>query len=234
MIRNLKALGFALAAMFAMSALVAAAAQATAANFKADSATENAIFRVLEDPGNPTQTFLTDFGDFKCQTVRAESTAAKTAASVTATNVKYAGHFESTEECEALFQAFGAEVRFNGCDYVFHAGTSTDTGTSAGAADIVCPAGKVIEVEVAGGLCTVTIWAQTGLGPITYHNVVMAGANNDVVTLEAEVNQAIDYEGHGLFCETGARFNGDFFGSAIVKAFDHNGVGAQVDATIEP
>jgi hypothetical protein len=234
MIRNLKALGLALVAMFAMSAVVAAAAQATASNFKADSTTENAIFKASEDPGNPTQDFLTDFGDFKCQTVSAEGTAAKTTASVTATNVKYAGHFEGGEECEALSQAFGAEVKFNGCDYVFHAGTSTGTGTSAGTADIECPEEAVIEVAVAGGLCTVTVPEQTGLGPITYHNVAVEGSNNDVVTLEAEIDNTIDYEGHGLFCETGARFNGDYFGSAVVKAFNHNEVGAQVDATIEP
>jgi hypothetical protein len=205
-----------------------------AANFAADSTTANTIFQASEDPDNPFQEFLTDFWDFKCKTFSAEGTAAKTADTVTATNLKYAGHFEGTEECEALSESFGFEWAFNGCDYVFHAGDSTGPGTSQGTMDLVCPSGKQAEAAVAGGLCTVTLTSQIGLGPVAYHEVEVAGANNDVITAEAEVVDGIAYEGHGLFCETGPRSNGDYFGSAIVKAFNDNEIGAQVDATIEP
>jgi hypothetical protein len=57
----------------------------------------------------------------------------------------------------------------NGCDYVFHIETTNGTlGQYAISADVVCPAGKQIEIHVYNNaehktsICTYTIGAQTG------------------------------------------------------------------------
>jgi hypothetical protein len=238
MIRNLKALGLALVAVFAMSAVAAVGAQAETnenkesipAFFLADTTTANAIY---EAEGEGPQVFNTDFGGFVCDEVTGNGTAANTSATATLQNVAYTGGFEETAECLAL-EAFGATVDFNTCDYLFKAVTSTGAGTAEGTADVQCATeGDKIEVIVAGGLCTVTVPAQEGLGPITYHNKVVEGLNNDQVTVDASVKN-IKYEGHGLFCETGVRNNGTYEGNAIVKAFNDNEAKLQRDATIEP
>jgi hypothetical protein len=54
-------------------------------------------------------------------------------------------------------------VSMNGCDFVVRNGVTTGgvVGTYGGLVDVVCPAGKVIEIT--GGTCKVTIPAQMGL-----------------------------------------------------------------------
>jgi hypothetical protein len=177
MICNLKALGLALVAVFAMNALAASAASAQ------------------------TQGFATSTGPF---TISATETGAKGSGSnaFTAFSTKiecfgstYVGHKvgstaelipsgskEATitpnyneKECRAFVpEELDATVEPNNCDFVLHVGETTEkAGTYGVSADVVCPAGKMIHVSVwplgtkehlsTNRLCTYMIPEQKGL-----------------------------------------------------------------------
>jgi hypothetical protein len=157
--RNLKALGLALAAVFAFSAVAASTASAQTAG-------------VLTSDGPVTLTGtevatglngLTAFGsEVTCpgstyggHKLNSKSLLASGEGSVTITpkyiNCNSAGSPRS--------------VAMNGCDYVFDDFTTTPVdnknGTYGFTVDIVCPANS--QIEVTGGPCTVKVPAQTGL-----------------------------------------------------------------------
>jgi hypothetical protein len=77
-------------------------------------------------------------------------------------------------ECEIeMGGTFKAKVTTTGCNYLFH---SAAPSTKNGSMDIVCQAGKGIEVrneEILG--CVVTLGTQTGLKSIEYFNQAASG-----------------------------------------------------------
>jgi poly(3-hydroxybutyrate) depolymerase len=229
MTRNLKALGLALVAAFAMSAVAASAAQAEAAHFTATSPTGFVTLHATQDPDNPGQEFEVNSGLTECDIVTATGTAPNTAASVTVHDVTYTGdYFEGGNECEAF--GLESEVEFNGCEYEFHAGTIVNPGTSAGSVDLVCAGENEVEIVVAGGLCTVSVPPQTGINGITYHTV----ETNEIEEITVEAHSSnIKYSESGA-CGSGTDTNGVYNGRSTVKAFeDDEGVdGNQVDVTI--
>ena len=134
MTRNLKALGLALVAVFAMSAL--AAGSASAAEFHSEG--ENTTVKASQVT---THVFKTTAGEVTCAKATFEGNqAAKTASSITV-NASYT-------ECHINF--FGtkvsATVNMNGCDYVLYA---------ANKADVVTAAGCTVEVGAQTGKTTV-------------------------------------------------------------------------------
>jgi len=65
---------------------------------------------------------------------------------------------------------FNATVNFNGCDYLFHAGKEVAVDKHSGTVDIVCSPGNSIVISGGGGICQVTIEAQTGLSTSNIEN----------------------------------------------------------------
>lgn len=184
MIRNLKALGLALVAMLALGAVVASGASAQ--NGEAVSEGE-APFTLTGEETPESALLANSFGGI-------------VSSSVTCDESTYAGHkynetphefIESgastvtiTPEynqpnCRAHIPILGtrpATVTTNGCDYVFHIGETTEGENTYGVtADVVCPEGKTIDVEIfkvgsehkpENVICTITVGPQTGLsGP---------------------------------------------------------------------
>jgi hypothetical protein len=233
MIRNLKALGLAMVAVFAMSAVAAAAAHAEFAHFKADSTSTFVKIHATQDPtGGAEQVFTTNFGEVNCDILTATGTSDNTASSVTLDSISYtADYFEESNACEAF--GLEATINFNGCEYVFHAGTYDGEGMSTGTADLVCPPGKEVEINAAG-LCVVSVPGQTGLGNITYQN---GGGTPQDVTVEANVGvgggKAIRYSGAGLLC-SGTFENGTYTGKATVTAVEDATGEKPVAVTIVP
>lgn len=224
MITRLRTLGLALAAVFALAALTAAAAHGVPADFKADTTTTNAIYKLEDDPTAREQIFLTEFGEINCNTFSAHGTAHQTATTLTATGVEYSSdYFEPQGPCEA----FGLEMEliFGGCDYVFHAGTISGEGESTGTMDIVCPPGQ--EIEIVTSVCTVSVPGQTGLGSVTYTD---GGGSPRDITVDIQVENLV-YSGEGLFC-SGEFANGVYDGKMTLKAYNDNSEEAQVSATI--
>ncbi|HEY8808993.1 MAG TPA: hypothetical protein VIM28_03125, partial [Solirubrobacterales bacterium] len=163
MIRNLKMLGVALAAVFALSAMVASAASAAQAYITSDgpftmTATETGVNRLrafgtfVECPGST-------YVGGKLNTTP-EAVIPHEPAETTATFVPtYIG-------CVATVAKLKAAVDMEGCDYVFHMGETTGVADTYGLrATVKCPTGKHILVTIPGISCTITITERTGAFP---------------------------------------------------------------------
>jgi hypothetical protein len=168
MIRKFKALGLALVAVFAMSAVIASAASASAGTLTTFPAGKTVV-ATGEQIGEHVFT-LTDhpvgaaFNNVKCKKAIFDGvgTVATGATSVTVT--------PTYSECTAFGQP--ATITHNGCNYVLSTGTPTAGGWHVNTA-LSCPAGKFIEVHT--GTCAVTIAAQ---GPLTTSAATNSGVAN--------------------------------------------------------
>jgi hypothetical protein len=205
MTRNFKALGAAFVAMLAMLAVSASAAQAAPADF---SASEYPVF-VTPEADSVNQVFSTTAGTLDCTTLSGKATLSAESTTLTATNVDYSN-------CEETGTSAEFDPVFNGCDLVFHAGEMTSPTTSKGTADIICPTGKSIEIGIPF-FCLIKIGTQTGLGPVTYHNV--AGGH---VTVEAEVIDQLKSTHAGLICGIGSDSTGDYTGKITVSGVNED------------
>jgi hypothetical protein len=160
MTQKLKALGLALVAVFAMSAVVASAAQAS--NFQSGTGTYPTTVTGEEISGPVTgvtvlkHEFKTALGVIKC--TPAEFTGTLTAASTQFTVAPTYGNTTAGTGCTIAGTA-GPVVHMNGCDYLFTAGT-TASGVTPISTHLVCPEGKHIVVTVKTG-CEDTIFPQT-------------------------------------------------------------------------
>src|SRR5262249_30318120 len=108
-------------------------------------------------------------------------------------------------ECEiTIGGVFKAEVNTTGCNYVFHV---AEPRSKNGSADIVCQAGKKIEVTV-NGLpgCIIEVGPQTGLKTIEYVNEqpkekVNAEVNNITYKATSACGLIIKEGNNGLYRE---------------------------------
>jgi hypothetical protein len=164
MIRNLKVLGLALVAVFAMAAVTAAAASAQNALLTSD----GPVTLTGEETGKevnrltafeafvecPVSTYTGHLVTTEAQTAGKEHKSAgigKNLIPVPATTATITPHYK--EPCKGSVGTV-ATVDMNGCDYVIHSGPTTGVQPPEGATyeaifDIICPPTKTI---------TVTIW----------------------------------------------------------------------------
>jgi hypothetical protein len=169
MTRNLKALVLALLAVSAMGAVTATAAHAvptfTAAKFPAtlDATTEREI-------GKSTEELIVGGREVECKMATFKSKLKAASSTLTVTPF-YTDHQEGGE-CKTG-QIFKTTVTENGCDYQFNL-TKKDATDYTGTMDILCPAGKLMEIHVrdvfGNESCTITIPQQKGLGTLTFKN----------------------------------------------------------------
>jgi len=204
MTRNLKALGLALVAVFAMSAVMASAASAESA-FKFKSEGTPTKLTGKQHAGNDV--FTTHTGTVSCNEAKYSGEQVGTEVSEVTVTPVYS-------ECKA-FGLFNVPVTTNGCVYTFKTGTKTGA-TYAGSVSIVCPEGKVIEVEAPG--CTVTVGSQANVGGITFTNIGTTTTRE--VTLDVNIN-TLKYEEHRPFfgiCSTNTvpTTGGTYVGAGVV------------------
>jgi hypothetical protein len=163
--RNLKAFGLAVVAVFVMGAIAASAASA---NQFHSTATNTTITR----SANATQSFTYETGGqiVECSTVGGEGQAtAQTTAELTY-KPQYSG-------CVVSGIAFSsAQVSMGNCDYLF----TIETGANEGPVHVNCTSGQItITVKVFGiSVCTLHIGKQTPSGVAHYAN---SGANRVTV-----------------------------------------------------
>jgi opacity protein-like surface antigen len=236
MTRNLKALGLAFAAVFAISAMAASAAQATEAHFTANSPTGNVYYTAKQHPGNPHLVLETEFGSLDCSMVEGTSTTSANTSTTIQSTVNYFGTTGAGTNEEAC-EAFGLEatVDMNGCEYIFHAGTYEASEKSTGTVDLSCPGTEGPTIAILGGAaCTLTIHAQSGLGPVHYTTTHTSG-HPEEITIQSTIASGVEYTAEGPFCEgSGVTEDGGLESRLTLKAYeDNNGIkGNQVDATI--
>jgi hypothetical protein len=214
MTRKPKALGIALVAVFAMSAVVASAASAKEIHSGASPTYIHGLqtsFNIFE---------LTNEAPTECVSTTYEAGYPGTTASSLFMTPTYAN-------CKSFGQK--STIDMNGCDYLFATpviGADSDHYTSS--VKILCPtAGGVKQkIEITATGCTVTIEEQTPTSPlIDITNVTTATANQDDLLLKSTLT-GIKYTSTGGPC--GASGEGKFTGEVTLKAYS-NAHTTQVD-----
>jgi hypothetical protein len=215
MIRNLKVLGLALAAVFAMSAVVASAASAQLQGFATSTgpftitATETGAkgsgSNALTAFGAKVECFGSTYDGHNVLTVKETEegkvhgliSSGSTTATITPTY--------NQKECRAFNpEENEATVETNGCDFVFHVGETTEekAGTYGVTADVICPAGKAIHVsvwalgakhETSNRLCTIKVPEQKGLKGAHLTNT--AGTPDDIDITGTFLGITVEREG---------------------------------------
>jgi hypothetical protein len=177
MTRNLKTLGLALVAVFAMAAMYASTASAQ--NTKGWLTSDGPVtLEGTDTVGEKSKlTFIHEkklTGEIECHGKYTVGKVGSTPHDVflnlgtTTTSFTVTPHYTA---CTAKIGAAHAylTVTMNGCDYVLTLGTTTGVESRyGGTADIICPVGKVIEIHAysdaahKNNICTYTVLAQTG------------------------------------------------------------------------
>lgn len=196
MIRNLKSVGLAMAAVLVFAALGVSSASAdpTKAHFHSEQA-----HTILDAVGEGHHTFVTPAGTVTCKKVTADGTTeVATPTEITATDITYT-------ECttKTILGTINVTVDFKGCDYLF---------TASGEVHIICPTGTG-PITVAGPGCTITVGAQT-VKTATY-TALGAGTTRDI-TIHANMSN-ISGSASGFSCDkTGAFTTGTYTGAVTV------------------
>jgi len=217
MTRNLKALGLALVAVFAMSAMAASAAQAESTAYLTAGSAEKPV--TIEGVQTTANVFGRSGRTVTCET--ANFAGGTVEGSVTELTVvpEYAN-------CHSvvLGTKFPATVTMNSCDYQF-------TGTKVGSAytvrsDLECSKdGDQVEIHVYSNaehtsvLCTIDIPEQTNLDTITLTN--SSGVTPDDVNADINVGGITSTETNpGLLCGPTETSSSTLTGGATLQAFE--------------
>jgi hypothetical protein len=148
-----------------------------------------------------------------------------TCATSTQTAQVTGGEFTAIETSELKFEGchfnfFGnkvlATISTNGCNYKIYA---------SGTADIVCPAGK--EIEVKGTGCTLKVGPQTGLKGLSYTN------NGSHIDVNANLT-GIKYSHSGFGCGTGSGTTATYKGEVTVEGREGGSSGEVVNIDYLP
>ncbi len=223
MIRNLKTLGAALAAVLAIGAMIVSAAQAagelevhTDANGRANltgsrTGPEHAEHMFVSAGTTPSGKITV-----RCKVATFEGTVSMGPANGK-TNVIELSVLPTYAECSAA--SLTAHVTMNGCRYQFKwVAEKTATVNITG-----CTAGKTIEVDVtAYGTCKLTIGEQ---GPINHAKLVNkggGGTNEMHVTVEMALT-GITYTESAACPDPGVHSSGPYTGNFTLKAFKDAG-----------
>jgi hypothetical protein len=216
MIRNFKALGLALVAVFAMSAVVASAASATAGTLTAGGKT--AIATAEQTTGHKFT--LTDhkigegFATTECTTAVFTGTEGVTDG---ATSVRAHPIYEG---CKAF--GLNATITTTGCDYVLNTGTPAEGGGWHVVTDVVCAstAGTPHVIKIVTATCEVQVGSQTGLATSSVTN---SGGGTDLLlnTNISGITYNVTKDGIGCpLSGTGVKSQGDYTGTTTVQAHD--------------
>jgi hypothetical protein len=175
MTRNIKALGLAVVAVLALSAVAASGAQAASFMSSEAGATLN---------GTQTNTNIFEVSggrQITCTSVTFSGTASGTESAEQEVSPSYSGCHSSILGGEEI----PATVTLNGCTFLFHATTTITASEISAHVHIICPAGHSIEVHVYANstkhnenkpLCTYSIPPADNLETVRISN----GANNDL------------------------------------------------------
>jgi hypothetical protein len=215
---RLKALGLALVAALAMSAVTASAAQAERAEFTA----EGGVPAVVKGEQEGTVNYFerTPGEKIDCNTVDYQATLEEPNTTITVTP-----HYA---ECEK--GGTGLSTALNGCHYVLHTvGTTTEVGEEEithAATDIVCPEEEAIEIKGPFGICVDHILPQTGLGGLTITNKLADETTpKPYMTIHIDITKEITYYHEDTaFCPwegpSAHREDGNFVSTVIMKGYE--------------
>ncbi len=223
MIRNLKVLGVALAAVFALAAVAASAASAANGTLTSD----GPVTLTGTETGAVTANQLTAFGsNVRC----AGSTFTGHKYNVTphtfipndVETVTITPHY--VDNCTATALNLPATVHMNGCDYVFHLGETVagKTDTYKILATLVCPRGgpvvTVFNAAKTATVCTITVTPNAA----GYNGLEAVDTTNGHIDI---INTAtgISVDEEGTLCGTHSEAGGTLTQDLTIKG--HNEAG---------
>jgi hypothetical protein len=192
MIRNLKALGLALVAVFAMGALSASSASAVTDVVTTEGGTPALLTGVAtHTPAGTADVFSIPSANknFKCTTAKFAATVKNGDTSVTV-DVEYTGKLEATPHGTPCNSSLGdLTYDMNGCDYNLSGNTNGTDPKEAGSVHakvwITCGAKPI---EVTGPGATISIPAQTPTeGGVTYTNVANHSGGKGAITVKSTI-----------------------------------------------
>jgi hypothetical protein len=252
MIRNLKTMGIALAALVALSALAASVASAQEQGTL--TSTGPVTLTGEERPGSPllANAITGSFGSYTCDgstytghkvLTHAETTAGTkhSLIPVPATKITITPHYAT--KCFAHIPVLGTRpmtVTMNGCDYDYTLGQTTGGEHTYGVTvDITCPPGKQIETHIykngsvthpdADAICTVKIGEANNQDMAGLHVKTTTSPTIDDLHLEGMLEN-IHTENSGTQCGSGTSETADCHHDVTIKG--HNAEGAATGITI--
>lgn len=202
--RNLKGLGLALVAAFAMSAFGASSASASFPLFHVEA--EDTVLTGSQGQLAALNILTTDFGELKCKDVKYIGTQEVFTTSTMTLKPKF-------EQCQHGGE--NAVVTENSCAFVFHLGESTEPIEAQ--MDIECVDGDQLVVHTEE--CTTTIPPQAGLKKVTFTNEGEATTRSVIADLNVEEIHYVEH-GEGCASETVTTENGTFKGKTTVTGED--------------
>lgn len=221
MTRNLKALGLALVAAFALSAIAASAASAQQAYLTSD----GPVTLIGEEVGEENENRLTSFGNF---TQCPGSTYTGHAVDVTpheslpphSTAVTITPHYVN---CEATGLGFPTTVNMNGCDYVFDLGETTESpdDTYGILSTVDCPENShiVVTSSIFGSHCTVTITED----PNGYEGLDVTDNTDGTVTVSGTIEGIEAHRKGGFGCSEETTNTGELHQNVLVEGQNEEG-----------
>jgi len=221
--RNLKALGTALVAVFAMTAVLASAAQAQTLKVTVNPSPAWLTGEVIEHPNiGKTHTFtLTGGQKLSCEEINFTATVKNGDTSITAV--------PEYKQCKSVIgtETHLVTVTMNDCDYLFHGGKTASPGSTTFIeveVDLVCPEGKQVEIHVYKGaaseaeeLCTLKVAPFANNKGNETHNVG-TGSTNDI-TITTTATEIETTRTGSLLCGAASQ-KATYTGSTTVKAFE--------------
>jgi hypothetical protein len=237
MIAKFKALGLAFVAVFAMSAVVATAAQATAGTLttfpagKTVDITAEQVglheFKLTDHEVQPGS-----FASATCSYAHFDGVGAiSTGATQITVTPTYGTHPPQGETCIVFGQP--GRITTTGCDYLLKSGTPTGGGWHV-TTDLVCTGANTIIIE--SGTCEVHIGPQTGL---TTSQVTNSGSASPETAMDlllhikiTGIKYTVTKDSIGCPLKgTGTFTGGDYTGTTTVQATDST-TGAAVGITL--
>lgn len=242
MIRNLKTLGLALAAVFAFSALAASVASAQQGKFTSDgpvtvTGEETAGSALLANAiTGPIGNITCDGSKYTGHKYNATPHGLISSGETTVTITPHV-----TTLCTAHIPISGtrpATVTMNGCDYVIHLGQTTGGANTYGVTtDVVCPPTKQIEVHIyktgsvshpdADSICTIKIGETNNQGITGLHET--STPVSDDIDLGGTLLD-VHTETTGTLCGSSTNETADLHLDVTLKG--HNAAGASTGITL--
>ena len=218
MIKNIKVLGLAAAALFAMSALTASGAQAAKLSTESGGST---VIEADQVEGAGGHVFTVDGNKVTCTTAHFFSVAKEPAGSETAVEVNNGATtitmHPKYENCTA-FGFVGATVTTTGCNYTLTApGTISEPAMEIAASLSVECSGTHEIVISAGGVCTAKVKGQTISSGLSYVNTTVSPMTVMLNAKNAPVKTNKTQDGFGCPFNGTGEVTGEYSGETTAK-----------------
>jgi hypothetical protein len=215
MTSQLKALGLALAAVFALSALVAQGAQA--AKFHSNS--ERTVVTGELESANPDEISIAGFLTWRCEAAKFEGTIVGKEVEASTITPTY-GNTTAPTKCKNTLTGHEMTLHTQHCAYVFHTATNAEEHALV---DIECggTAENAILITDPADQFTMSIGAQNNLNGVHYTNLEEPGLKYTTVKWTLK---GVHWSCEGSGCFLGKEGNGlEYKGGDTLKGWEDKG-----------